>query len=149
MKNHGNFIVSLGQLNARLAEQAEAVGVDVFPGFAGAEAILEDDRVVGVRCGDMGLNPDGSEGPAFTPGVDIHAGVSVFAEGCRGSVSKQLIRRFGLDQGRSPQTYGLGFKELWQLPAGLSEIFFVLLFRGNRAFFPHFFLRLSCCFLPM
>jgi electron-transferring-flavoprotein dehydrogenase len=118
MKNHGNFIVSLGQLNARLAEQAEALGVDVFPGFAGAEAILQEDRVIGVRCGDMGLDADGSEGPAFTPGVDIHAGVSVFAEGCRGSVSKQLIRRFGLDQDRSPQTYGLGFKELWQLPPG-------------------------------
>jgi electron-transferring-flavoprotein dehydrogenase len=118
MKNHGNFIVSLGQLNARLAEHAESLGVDVFPGFAGAEAILEDDRVIGVRCGDMGLAADGSEGPAYTPGVDIHAGCSVFAEGCRGSVSKQLIRRFALDRDRSPQTYGLGFKELWQLPAG-------------------------------
>jgi electron-transferring-flavoprotein dehydrogenase len=118
MHNEGNFIVSLGQLTQQLAEQAEALGVDVFPGFTGAEAIIRDDRVIGIRCGDMGRASDGSEGPNFAPGVDIHAGCTVLAEGCRGSVTKQLIGRFGLDEGRSPQTYGLGFKELWQLPAG-------------------------------
>jgi electron-transferring-flavoprotein dehydrogenase len=118
MHNEGNFIVSLGQLNQQLAERAEALGVDVFPGFAGAEALLKDERVIGIRCGDMGLSPDGSQGANYVPGVDIHAGCTVLAEGCRGSVSKQMIRRFSLDEGRSPQTYGLGFKELWQLPEG-------------------------------
>ena len=118
MHNRGNFIVSLGQLNQRLAEEAESLGVDVFPGFAGAGALVEDGRVVGIRCGDMGIEADGSHGPGYTPGVDIRARCTVLAEGCRGSISKQLIREFGLDRGRSPQTYGLGFKEMWQLPAG-------------------------------
>lgn len=121
MKNHGNFIISLGALGRWLAEQAEALGIEVFPGFPAAEALIENDRVIGVRCGDMGLEADGSPGANFAPGVDIHAGTTVLAEGCRGSVSKQLIRRFGLDRDADPQTYGLGFKELWQLPAGRTE----------------------------
>ena len=118
MKNHGNVIISLGSLCRWLGEQAEGLGVDVFPGFPAAEALIEDERVVGVRCGDMGLEKDGSPGPNFAAGVDIRAGLTVLAEGCRGSVSKTLIRRFGLDADREPQTYGLGFKELWRLPEG-------------------------------
>ena len=121
MNNEGNLIVSLGQLTRKLGEEAEALEVDVFPGFAGAEAIVGDGKVIGVRCGDMGVEADGSEGPGFAPGVDIHAGCTVFAEGCRGSVTKQLIRRFSLDENSSPQTDGLGFKELWQLPAGRAR----------------------------
>lgn len=119
--NHGNVIVSLGALGRWLAAQAETLGVELFPGFAAAEALIDNDRVVGVRVGDMGRERDGSEGPNFAPGVDIHAHLTVLAEGCRGSVSKQLIARFALDEGREPQTYGLGFKELWQLPPGRTK----------------------------
>ena len=118
MNNHGNFIVSLGALCAWMASKAEEIGIDVFPGFPAASAIIENDCVKGVRCGDMGLNADGSPGPNFAAGVDIRANLTVLAEGCRGSVSKQLIRDFKLDENSSPQTYGLGFKELWQLPEG-------------------------------
>ena len=121
MGNHGNVIISLGSLVGKLAAKAEAAGIDAFPGFPAAEALIEDNRVLGVRCGDMGVSEDGTPGPAYTPGVDIHAGVTVLAEGCRGSVSKQLIQRFSLDANASPQTYGLGFKELWQLPPGRAE----------------------------
>ncbi len=117
--NHGNFIISQGQLVKWMAEQAEALEVDVFPGFAGAEALFgESNEVIGVRVGDMGLESDGTPGPAYTAGVDIHAKLTVLAEGCRGSITKQLIKRYELDAGKSPQTYGLGFKELWQLPPG-------------------------------
>jgi electron-transferring-flavoprotein dehydrogenase len=119
MNNHGNFIVSLGNLVSYLAGKAEALGCDVFAGFAAA-APLFDDRgaVAGVRIGDMGLEKDGTPGPNFAPGPEIRARSTLLAEGCRGSVSKILIKRFRLDAGKSPQTYGLGFKELWQLPPG-------------------------------
>ncbi|HVA56188.1 MAG TPA: electron transfer flavoprotein-ubiquinone oxidoreductase [Gammaproteobacteria bacterium] len=121
MKNHGNFIISLGSLCAWLASQAESLGVEIFPGFPAAAPLIDHDKVAGVRCGDMGLNKDGTPGPNFAAGVDIHAGVTVLAEGCRGSISKRLIRRFKLDADCSPQTYGIGFKELWQLPAGRAK----------------------------
>lgn len=122
MNNHGNFIVSLGTLARWLGEQAEALGVEIFPGFAGAEALYDNaGQVIGVRCGDMGVQSDGTPGPNYAPGVDIHARLTILAEGCRGSISKQLIRRFELDAGTSPQTYGLGFKELWQLPEGRAQ----------------------------
>lgn len=120
-RNHGNFIVSLGALCRWLGSRAEALGVEVFAGFAAADALVEDDRVTGIRVGDMGRTRDGSQGPNFAAGVDIRARLTVLAEGCRGSVSKRLIARFGLDDGREPQTYGLGFKELWQLPAGRTK----------------------------
>jgi electron-transferring-flavoprotein dehydrogenase len=94
----------------------------VFPGFAAAEALFDDQNAVkGVRIGDMGVEKNGARGPNFALGPEIHAKLTIFAEGCRGSVSKQLIRRYELDAGKSPQTYGLGFKELWQLPPGRSE----------------------------
>ena len=118
MKNHGNFIISLGSLCAWLATQAEGLGIDVFPGFSAAAPLVENGKVIGVRCGDMGVQKDGTPGPHFTAGADIHAGVTVLAEGCRGSVSKRLLREFKLDAGCSPQTYGLGMKELWRLPPG-------------------------------
>ncbi|HEU5398049.1 MAG TPA: electron transfer flavoprotein-ubiquinone oxidoreductase [Gammaproteobacteria bacterium] len=118
MQNRGNFIISLGELCAWLGKQAEGLGVDVFPGFTAAAPLLANEKVIGVRCGDMGIQKDGTPGPNFAAGVDIHAGVTVLAEGCRGSVSKQLIEAFKLDADCSPQTYGLGFKELWRLPPG-------------------------------
>ncbi len=119
--NHGNFIISLGQLTPFLAQQAEALGIDIFPGFSAAEALFDESGAVkGVRIGDMGLEKDGEPGPNFTPGVEIHAKLTILAEGSRGSISKQLIRRFKLHEqaDRCPQTYALGYKELWQLPPG-------------------------------
>jgi electron-transferring-flavoprotein dehydrogenase len=117
--NHGNYIVSLGQLTAWLASKAEALGIEIFPGFAAAAPLFNDDgSVKGVRIGDMGLDRDGEPGPNFTPGVEIHAPLTVLAEGCRGSVSKELIARFDLARGHCPQTFALGYKELWQLPPG-------------------------------
>jgi electron-transferring-flavoprotein dehydrogenase len=119
LNNHGNFIVSLGQLVPWLGAQAEAAGVDVFPGFAAAEPLYSPEGgVKGVRIGDMGVNRDGTPGPNFAPGADILAPTTVLAEGARGSITKQLIARFKLDQGKDPPTFGLGFKELWQLPPG-------------------------------
>jgi len=119
MNNHGNFIVSLGNLVNFLAGKAEAAGCDVFAGFAAAAPLFDDQgAVAGVRIGDMGLEKDGTPGPNFAPGPEIRARTTILAEGCRGSVSKILIKRFRLEAGKSPQTYGLGFKELWQLPPG-------------------------------
>jgi electron-transferring-flavoprotein dehydrogenase len=119
LNNHGNFIVSLGQLTPWLAQQAEKLGVDVFPGYAAAAPVFDaSGNVKGVQIGDMGIDKDGTPGPNFTPGIEIHASVTVFAEGSRGSITKQLIKRFKLDEGRDPATFGLGFKELWQLPPG-------------------------------
>ncbi len=122
MNNHGNFIISLGQLAPWMAGRAEALGVDVFAGFAASEALVGDDgRVQGVRIGDMGLDRERQPGPNWTPGADIRAGTTILAEGCRGSLTKQLVVRLGLAEGREPQTYGLGIKELWQLPPGRAE----------------------------
>jgi len=118
MHNTGNFIVSLGALCAWLAPQAEALGVEVFPGFAAAETLHGDDgRVIGVRIGDMGVAKDGNHKPSFTAGIDIHAKVTVLAEGARGSLTKQLVKRFQLDADSDPQSYSIGIKELWQVDA--------------------------------
>ena len=116
--NTGNFIVSLGALCAWLAPQAEALGVEVFPGFAAAQTLHDDaGKVIGVRIGDMGVARDGAPKPSYTPGIDIHAKVTVLAEGARGSLTKQLVRRFGLDAESDPQSYSIGIKELWQVDA--------------------------------
>ena len=117
--NHGNYIISLGQLTPWLASKAESLGVEVFPGFAAAAPVFaEGGALKGVRIGDMGLDRNGEPGPNFTPGVEIHAQLTVLAEGARGSIAKQLIARFDLARGHCPQTFALGFKELWQLPPG-------------------------------
>ena len=122
LHNNGNFIISLGQLTPWLAQKAEGLGVDVFPGFAAAAPLFNaDESVAGVQLGDMGIEKDGSHGPNFTPGPEIRARTTVIAEGARGSIAKQLIRRFGLDARSCPQSYGLGLKELWQLPEGRVE----------------------------
>lgn len=121
MNNHGNFIISLGQLAQWMAARAEALGVDIFPGFAASEALLGDGRVLGIRIGDMGFDRQRNPGPNYVPGPDIRAGTTMLAEGCRGSVTKQLVARLGLAEGRGPQTYALGIKELWQLPPGRVE----------------------------
>lgn len=122
MQNHGNFIISLGMLTPYLASQAEALGVDVFAGFAAAKPLYDDvGAVAGVQIGDMGIGKDGEPGPSFAPGPNIKARTTVFAEGARGSITKQLVAKYTLDADCCPQTYGLGFKELWQLPEGRVE----------------------------
>ncbi len=119
MRNHGNFIVSLGAMCAWLAPQAEALGVEIYAGFAAAETLHDGDgTVLGVRIGDMGVARDGTPKPGYTPGIDIRARVTVLAEGARGHLTKRLVKRFGLDAGSDPQSYSIGIKELWQLPEG-------------------------------
>ena len=119
MRNHGNFIVSLGAMCAWLAPQAEALGVEIYPGFAAAETLHDDSgKVIGVRIGDMGVARDGSHKPGYTAGIDIHAKVTVLAEGARGHLTKRLVKQFALDKDSDPQGYSIGIKELWQLPEG-------------------------------
>ena len=117
MHNRGNVIVSLGAMCAWLAPQAEALGVEIYPGFAAAETLHDDDgRVAGVRIGDMGVAKDGSHKPGYTAGIDIRARVTVLAEGARGHLTKRLVKRFRLDADSDPQGYSIGIKELWQVP---------------------------------
>ncbi|WP_216362515.1 electron transfer flavoprotein-ubiquinone oxidoreductase [Bowmanella denitrificans] len=117
MHNDGNYIVSMGNLCRWLAQQAEALGVEIFPGFAAASLIIEDDVVKGVVTGDMGLDAKGEEKDGFMPGMELRAKYTVFAEGCRGHLGKELIARYALDKDRSPQHYAIGFKEIWDVPA--------------------------------
>ena len=117
MHNDGNYIVSLGEVCRWLGQQAEALGVEIYPGFAAAEVLVEDDRVVGVATGDMGIEKSGGHGPNYQPGMELRAPYTLFAEGCRGSLTKQVADRFNLREGRDPQTYAIGIKELWEIPA--------------------------------
>ncbi len=118
MHNHGNYIVSLGNVCRWLGEQAEALGVEIFPGFAAAEILYNDDgSVKGVATGNMGVNRAGEHKDSFEVGMELHAKYTVFAEGCRGHLGKELIEKFNLDEGRTPQHYGIGIKELWEIPA--------------------------------
>jgi electron-transferring-flavoprotein dehydrogenase len=116
MHNHGNYIVSLGDVVRWLGAQAEALGVEIYPGFSAAELLVEDGRVVGVATGDMGITKTGEHGPNYQPGMELRATYTLFGEGCRGSLSKQLMEKFNLREGVDPQTYGLGIKELWEIP---------------------------------
>ncbi|MBT6591174.1 MAG: electron transfer flavoprotein-ubiquinone oxidoreductase [Rhodospirillaceae bacterium] len=115
--NHGNYIISLGNVARWMAEQAEAMGVEIFPGFAASELLFHDDgRVKGVVTGIMGINAEGEQKPAFEPGMELHAKYTLMGEGCRGSLSQQLLERFDLAKDCQPQTYGIGLKELWEVP---------------------------------
>jgi len=115
-KNHGNYIASLGNVCRWLATQAEAVGVEIYPGFAAAEVLFTDDgKVRGVATGDMGIGKDGERTARYQPGIELHAKYTVFAEGCRGHLGKMLQDRFKLREGAAPQTYGIGLKELWEV----------------------------------
>ena len=116
MANHGNYIVSLGNVCRWLATQAEELGVEIYPGFSAAELLEEDGRIVGIATGDMGIGRDGEPTPNHAAGMELRAPYTLFAEGCRGSLSKQLMARFDLRRGIDPQTYGLGIKELWEIP---------------------------------
>ena len=117
LKNHGYYIVSLNRLTEWLGEKCEEAGVNIFPEFPGADILYDEaDRVVGVRTGDKGLDKEGKPKANFEPGVDLRARVTVLGEGPRGSLTKQLVQRLGLDEGREPQVYSVGVKELWELP---------------------------------
>jgi electron-transferring-flavoprotein dehydrogenase len=122
MSNHGNYVGSLGALCRWLAGKAEALGVEIYPGFAATEALYDaNGQVIGVATGDVGIQKDGLPGPGFQPGVELHARYTVLAEGVRGSISKQVIRRFDLAAGRDPQKYGIGLKELWEIDPAKHE----------------------------
>ncbi|MBI2233482.1 MAG: NAD(P)/FAD-dependent oxidoreductase, partial [Micavibrio aeruginosavorus] len=116
MHNKGNYIISLGLLGRWLAQQAEALGVEIYPGFAAAEILYDDQSAVrGVATGDMGIGKDGAKTDQYQPGLELHAKQTVFAEGCHGSLTKTLIKKFDLRKNSDPQTYGLGVKEIWEI----------------------------------
>ncbi|MCU1052688.1 electron transfer flavoprotein-ubiquinone oxidoreductase [Stenotrophomonas maltophilia] len=120
--NEGNYIISLGEVTRWLAQQAEALEVAIFPGFAAAEVLYGDNgEVIGVATGDMGIEKDGSIGPAFERGMALQAKYTIFAEGARGHLGRQLIARYTLDEGKDPQAYGIGIKELWQIDPAKHE----------------------------
>lgn len=123
MHNHGNYIISLGELGRWLASQAEQLGVEIFPGFAAAEVLYNDrQEVIGVATGDMGVNKHGSKTELFEAGVEIHARQTILTEGCHGSLSKQVMAKYNLRENSDPQTYGLGVKEVWEIdPAKHNE----------------------------
>ncbi len=122
LSNDGNYIVSLGNVSRWLGQQAEALGVEIFPGFAAAEVLYhEDGSVKGVATGDMGVAADGSHKDSYTQGMELHAKYTFFGEGARGSLSKQIIEKYNLRDGCEPQTYGLGIKELWEVKPELHK----------------------------
>ncbi len=116
MHNHGNYVISLGNLCRWLATQAEELGIEIYPGFAAAEILYDESgRVLGVATGNMGVGKDGEPTAEFQPGVELRATYTLFAEGCRGSLTKTLLKRFELTKEADPQTYGIGIKELWEV----------------------------------
>ncbi|ASY30257.1 electron transfer flavoprotein-ubiquinone oxidoreductase [Taylorella equigenitalis] len=115
-RNEGNYIVRLGDVVRWMGQQAETLGVEIFPGFAATEVVFHDDgSVKGVATGDMGLNSDGTPSSSYQPGMELHAKYTIFAEGSRGQLGRELISKFQLDQSSDPQTYNIGFKELWEV----------------------------------
>ncbi len=116
MHNKGNYIISLGEVGKWMGEQAESLGVEIFAGYPASEILYDGDQVIGVKTGDMGIGVDGEKTEHYQPGVKIHAKQTVFAEGCRGSLTKQLAEKFDLRANSDPQTYGLGIKEVWEIP---------------------------------
>ncbi len=122
LHNAGNYVISLGAVSKWLAEQAEALGVEIFPGFSGAEVLYaEDGSVRGVATGNLGVGKDGQPHDGFQLGMELRGKYTVFAEGARGHLGKQVIARFELDKGRDPQSYALGVKELWEIPAAQAR----------------------------
>lgn len=121
MNNHGNFVISLAQFSRWLATLAENLGVNVFPGFAASEIIYDGERVVGIVTGDKGVDKQGQPKANYQPGMELRAKHVVFAEGCRGSLTQGLFQRFKLREQCDPQTYGLGIKELWEIPADVHK----------------------------
>ncbi|MBL8429060.1 MAG: electron transfer flavoprotein-ubiquinone oxidoreductase [Dechloromonas sp.] len=125
--NEGNYVISLGNVCRWLGEQAEALGVEIYPGFAGSEVLFDENGAVkGVATGDMGRLHDSSEGPNFQPGMELHGKYTFFAEGCRGHLGKQLEEKFNLRDGVDPQTYGIGLKELWEIDPAKHQLGLVI-----------------------
>jgi electron-transferring-flavoprotein dehydrogenase len=120
-RNHGNYIISLNKFVKWLGGLVEAEGIDVFTGFPATEVLFSGDAVAGVRTGDRGIDRHGRKKATFEPGVDIRAKVTIFTDGVRGNLTKSLVRQLGLDEGRSPQAYAIGIKELWEVPAGRTQ----------------------------
>ena len=116
-RNHGNYVISLGNLTRWLGRQAEGLGVEIFPGFAAAEILYEGARVKGVATGDLGISRSGEKTGAYQPGMELHAKYSFFAEGSRGHLGRQLFAKFRLERDADPQVYGIGLKELWEVKA--------------------------------
>ncbi len=126
-QNHGNYIISLGAVTRWMAEQAEALGVEIFPGFAAAEVLYNDNgSVKGVATGNMGVGKDGNPSESFQIGMELHGKYTIFAEGSRGHLGKQLIAKYKLDEGRDPQTYGIGIKEVWEIDPARHQPGFVM-----------------------
>ena len=121
MRNHGNYIISLDKFCRWLATQAESLGVNIFPGFAATEILYDGIRIAGVITGDKGVDKQGNPTARFQPGMELRAKQTLFAEGCRGSLTKTLVERFDLRKDSDPQTYGLGIKELWEIPDTLHQ----------------------------
>ncbi|XOZ35150.1 electron transfer flavoprotein-ubiquinone oxidoreductase [Halomonadaceae bacterium KBTZ08] len=121
MHNHGNYIISLANLCRWLGEQAEQLGVEVYPGFPAAEVLYEDGVVKGIITGDFGVDADGNPKDGYMPGMELRARYTLFSEGCRGHLGKELLRQFNLDEGKDPQHYGLGIKELWDIDPAKHE----------------------------
>ncbi len=120
-KNHGNYIISLGNLCRWLANQAEALDIDIFPGFTASNLIYNNNKVRGIVTGDMGISSEGKKKDSFEPGIELVAKITVLAEGCRGHLGKQVIKEFNLQENKDPQHYGIGFKEIWDLDPELHE----------------------------
>ncbi|NGY03478.1 electron transfer flavoprotein-ubiquinone oxidoreductase [Solimonas terrae] len=121
MHNHGNYVISLGNLCRWLATQAEGLGVEIYPGFAAQEILIEDDVVRGVQIGDLGVGHDGQPKDGYTPGMELRAKYTLFSEGCRGHLGKRLIERYKLAEGADPQHYAIGLKELWEIDPSRHE----------------------------
>ncbi len=121
MRNHGNYIISLDTFCRFLAEQAESMGVNIFPGFAATDMIYEDNRIAGIITGDKGIDKNGNPTARYQAGMELRAKQTLFAEGCRGSLTKMLIEKFELRKNSDPQTYALGIKELWEIPEELHQ----------------------------
>ncbi len=121
LRNDGNYIISLSQFCRWLAEQAESLGVQIFPGFAATDIIYEDNRICGIMTGDKGIDKNGQPTARYQPGMALRAKHTLFAEGCRGSLTKKLIEKFELQKNCDPQTYGLGIKEIWEIPEELHQ----------------------------
>jgi electron-transferring-flavoprotein dehydrogenase len=122
MKNHKNYIISLANICRWLAEEAEKLGVEIYPGFAAKEVLFNDDNsVIGIATGDMGVNKDFEKTEAFEAGIELLGKYTLFAEGCRGHLGKQLIKKYNLNEGKSPQSYGIGLKEIWEIDSAIHK----------------------------
>ena len=119
--NHGNYIMSLANYCRWLAKEAESLGVEIFPGFTASEVIIEDDRLKGIVTGEMGVGKDGEKKPSYQPSMELRGKYTILSEGCRGHLGKQIIKQFNLDDGKDPQHYGIGFKEIWDIKPDLHK----------------------------